>query len=153
MGTRQVAGERQHHNGTCQQHRTFPVSEHHLSAIDASHGQRLTLSGGAPDQPSSTFDSDRTRTNMSSHYYAPTTDLLLQNLSMVVGNPSARCFANTPWRAFCWMCAYLAEFNRDPWGVIKDAVQTLDEITWQELMNCWANQALGSISVTTRWSR
>ena len=138
---------------------------------------------------------------------------------MVVGNPSARCFANAPWRAFCWTCAYLAEFNRDPWGVIKDAVQTslemsepvdtqrlpglhhlwqkhdlnmegdaahfvhslwihpqtrvmqyrhteikeggyvaehiqlplivdypdefLDEITWQELMNCWANQGLG----------
>ena len=50
-------------------------------------------------------------------------------LSMVVGNPSARCFANAPWRAFCWMCAYLAEFNRDPWGVIKDAVQTSLELS------------------------
>ena len=27
------------------------------------------------------------------------------------------------------MCAYLAEFNREPWGVIKDAVQTSLELS------------------------
>ena len=190
-----------------------------LPAPAAPHGPCLTLTGGASNTPATSADTGERASFMSSHYYASTTDLLLQNLSMVVGNPSARCYANAPWRAFCWMCAYLAEFNRDPWGVIKDAVQTslelsepvdiqqlpglhqlwekhnlnmegdaahfvhslwvhsqtrvlqyrhteikeggyitehiqvplivdypdefLDEITWQELMNCWANQGYG----------
>lgn len=39
--------------------------------------------------------------------YASTADSLLQNLSMSIGNPSARCFANAPWRAFTWTCARL----------------------------------------------
>lgn len=72
---------------------------------------------------------------------------------MVVGNPST----NAPWRAYTWMRAFLAEFNLEPWGTIKDAVQASlelaepvdikqlpveyqDEITWQELLNWWANQ-------------
>ena len=75
------------------------------------------------------------------------------------------------------MCAYLAEFNMEPCGAIKDAVlaslelsepvdvkslpglyltehvqlplvvdypeEFLDEITWRELINNWANQGLG----------
>ena len=217
-GTQSVAGEQQ------PPHESYPQPQSNstaqlLTACDPTHGPCLKLTGGAPDQTSSTCETDWRHTTMSTQYYAPTTELLLQNLSMVVGNPSARCFANAPWRAFCWMCAYLAEFNRDPWGVIKDAVQTslelsepvdiqrlpglhqlwqkhdlnvegdaahfvhslwihsqtrvmqyrrteikeggyvkeniqlplivdypdeyLDEITWQELMNCWANQGYG----------
>ena len=214
-----VAGDMQQLHSTFQPQQRIQGLAHHSSEPAAPHGPWLKITGGASAKPSSTFDSGRTQPNMSSHYYASTTDLLLQNLSMVVGNPSARCFANAPWRAFCWMCAYLAEFNRDPWGVIKDAVQTslelsepvdiqrlpglhqlwqkhdlniegdaahfvhslwvhsqtrvlqyrhtevkeggyvtehiqvplivdypdeyLDEITWQELMSCWANQGLG----------
>ena len=48
---------------------------------------------------------------------------------MIIGNPSARCYANAPWRAFCWMGACLVEFNREPWGTIKDAVQTSLELS------------------------
>lgn len=43
------------------------------------------------------------------HDYASGTDCLLQNLSTTVGNPSARCYANAPWRAFTWTCALLQE--------------------------------------------
>ena len=217
MGTQSVAGEQQHIE-TSRQSQPNPLLQP-TTACAPAHGPCLKLTGGAPDQPSSTWDTDSHPNSMSTQYYASTTDLLLQNLSMVVGNPSARCYANAPWRAFCWMCAYLAEFNRDPWGVIKEAVQTslelsepvdiqqlpglhqlwqkhdlnvegdaahfvhslwlhsqtrvmqyrhteikeegyvkehiqlplivdypdeyLDEITWQELMNCWANHGYG----------
>ena len=126
-GTQSVAGEQQHIE-------TFPQSQPNPllqppTACAPAHGPCLKLTGGAPDQPSSTWDTDSHPNSMSTQYYASTTDLLLQNLSMVVGNPSARCYANAPWRAFCWMCAYLAEFNRDPWGVIKEAVQTSLELS------------------------
>lgn len=55
--------------------------------------------------------------------YATTADLLMQNLTMIIGNPSQRCFANAPWRAFTWLCAFLQEHNLQPWGTIRDAVQ------------------------------
>ena len=55
--------------------------------------------------------------------YATTTDLLTQNLTMVVGNTSQRCFANASWRAFTRLCAFLQEHNLQPWGTIRDAVQ------------------------------
>ena len=42
---------------------------------------------------------------------------------MSVGNPSARCFANAPWRAFTWTCALLQETNTQPWGNLKEAAQ------------------------------
>lgn len=61
--------------------------------------------------------SDIETRDMSHHEYASTTDLILQNLTMIIGNPSARCYANAP-----WMRAYLAEFNMEPWGTLKDAV-------------------------------
>ena len=93
------------------------------------HGNRcLSISGGATYTDSTTLDYTASGT-MSYYEYAPTTDLALQNLSMIIGNPDARCYANAPWRAFCWMCAYLAEFNREPWGAIKDAVQTSLELS------------------------
>ena len=37
---------------------------------------------------------------MMAHDYASTTDCILQNLTMTIGNPSAHCFANALWRAF-----------------------------------------------------
>ena len=48
---------------------------------------------------------------------------ILQNLTMAVGNPSARCYANAPWRAFTWTCALLQETNTQPWGNLQAAVQ------------------------------
>ena len=55
--------------------------------------------------------------------FAMSTDLLMQNLTMIVGNPSQRCFANAPWRAFTWLCAFLQEHNLQPWGTVREAVQ------------------------------
>ena len=55
--------------------------------------------------------------------YASTPECILQNLSMTVGNPSARCFANAPWRAFTWTCALLQETHTEPWGTLHAAVQ------------------------------
>ena len=55
--------------------------------------------------------------------FASTTECILQNLTMTVGNPSARCYANAPWRAFTWTCALLQETNTQPWGNLQAAVQ------------------------------
>ena len=55
--------------------------------------------------------------------YATSTDCILQNLTMVVGNPSVRCFANAPWRAFTRVCALLQETSAQPWGTLQEAVQ------------------------------
>ena len=46
--------------------------------------------------------------------FASTTECILQNLTMAVGNPSARCCANAPWRAFTWTCALLQETCKYP---------------------------------------
>ena len=68
---------------------------------------------------------------------ATTTDLLTQNLTVIVGNPSQRCFANAPWRAFTWLCAFLQEHNLQPWGTIREAVQesleTVEAVGLQQL--------------------
>lgn len=55
--------------------------------------------------------------------YASTTECISQNLSMTVGNPSARCFANAPWRAFTLTFALLQETHTQPWGNLHEAVQ------------------------------
>ena len=55
--------------------------------------------------------------------YASTTECILQNLSMAIGNPSSRCFANAPWRAFTWTCGLLQETHTEPWGTLHAAVQ------------------------------
>lgn len=71
------------------------------------------------------------------HDYATTTDCLLQNLTMTVGNPSARCYANAPWRAFTWTCALLQETSAQPWGTLQEAVQesldTAEPVDLQQL--------------------
>lgn len=88
------------------------------------HGGCLKLS---PDSIQTTFESlGGGSPIMSTNECASTTDLILQNLCVIVGNPSSRCYANAPWRAFCWMCAYL---NREPWGTIKEAAQTSLELS------------------------
>lgn len=51
--------------------------------------------------------------------FASTTECILQNLTMGVGNPSARCYANAPWRAFTWTRALLQETNTQPWAIFK----------------------------------
>lgn len=77
---------------------------------------------------------------------------------MVVGNRSARRFANAPWCAFTWTRAYVAELNRDPRGTIQDAALTSLELAEpvasghqeafgtgrfvEKAWNCWANQGL-----------
>ena len=91
------------------------------------HGfrQRLSVIGGTAASTSSAQDSFET-SQMNQHGlydYATTADLLMQNLTMIIGNPSQRCFANAPWRAFTWLCAFLQEHNLQPWGTIRDAVQ------------------------------
>ena len=40
-----------------------------------------------------------------------------------LGNPSSRCFANAPWRAFTWTCALLQETHTEPWGTLHATVQ------------------------------
>ena len=60
--------------------------------------------------------------------YASTTECILQNLSRIVCNPSARCYANAPWRAFAWACALLQETHTQPWGNLQEAVQESMEL-------------------------
>ena len=101
------------------------------TAFHSGNGQPfVNLTGGTYSSSLETTTSTGCGTkDMSHHEYASTTDLILQNLTMIIGNPSTRCYANAPWRAFCWMCAYLAEFNLEPWGTVKEAVQTSLELT------------------------
>ena len=67
--------------------------------------------------------------------YATSTDCILQNLTMAVGNPSARCYANAPWRAFTWV-ALLQETSTQPWGTLQDAVQeSLDTAEAVDIMH------------------
>ena len=47
---------------------------------------------------------------------------------MTVGNPSARCYANAPWRAFAWTGALLQETRAQPWGNLQEAVQESMEL-------------------------
>ena len=77
--------------------------------------------------------------------------LILQNLNMVVGNPSSRCYANAPRRAFCWMCAYLAEFNREAWGVIKMPYKPLWNSMTQWTSNAYQDSTFCGKSTTSTW--
>ena len=81
----------------------------------------LSIKGGA--YPSGNTELPRTGLQPMEHEYASTTDCILQNLSMTVGNPSAYCYANAPWRAFSWTCALLQETSTQPWGTLQEAVQ------------------------------
>ena len=73
----------------------------------------LSILGGAPTG-TWTATSQATQ-NSGMQNYAASTDCILQNLTMVVGNPSLRCLANAPWRAFTWVCALLQETSTHPW--------------------------------------
>ena len=57
--TSHVAGEQQQHNLTCHTNMTVLTSENdHSSTSDTSHGQRLNISGGAPEQPAAEVECD-----------------------------------------------------------------------------------------------
>ena len=81
----------------------------------------ITIKGGAINLQSE-IDKIRRQPRMQ-NTYASTTECILQNLSMAVGNPSSRCFANAPWRAFTWTCGLLQETHTEPWGTLHAAVQ------------------------------
>ena len=71
--------------------------------------------------------------------YATSTDCILQNLTMAVENPSARCYANAPWRAFTWICAT----STQPWGTLQTAVQeSLDTAEAVDIMTLPGLKAL-----------
>ena len=89
---------------------------------ETAHGTPiLSILGGA----ATTADTSDSPTLKSAgmQNYATATDCILQNLTMVVGNPSVRCFANAPWRGFTWICALLQESSTQPWGTLQEAVQ------------------------------
>ena len=81
----------------------------------------VSIQGGG--KPTNKVTSTANHTGKMETSYASTTECILQNLTMAVGNPSARCYANAPWRAFTWTCALLQETNTQPWGNLKEAVQ------------------------------
>ena len=74
----------------------------------------IKIHGGGAQKPHR--KSSRPKVTMQGTY-ASTTECILQNLTMKVGNPSA------PWRAFTWTCALLQETNTQPWGNLQPAVQ------------------------------
>ena len=93
-----VAGEERHqashHSSTAQSN--FDLWQPHPTPADHGSRPRLAVIGGTAWMLTAT-------TEMNQHVlydYATSTDLLMQNLTMIVGNPSQRCFANAPWRAF-----------------------------------------------------
>ena len=99
---------------------TSPDSEHG-PLLGAPGPEVVSVQGGG--KKTSTAVSAAKHTGKMDTSYASTTECILQNLTMAVGNPSARCFADAPWRAFTWTCALLQETNTQPWGNLKEAVQ------------------------------
>ena len=107
------------------QETTFVALFAHASASDgpsfgAPGPDVVTIKGSGTQRPPQT--SSRGKAPMQGTF-ASTTECILQNLTMTVGNPSARCYASAPWRAFTWTCALLQETNTQPWGNLQAAVQ------------------------------
>ena len=101
---------------------SYTSTEYAEPTAGTAHGNdTLSILGGAAST-ADTFDS-ATAKKAGMQNYATATDCILQNLTMVVGNPSVRCFANAPWRAFTWICALLRETSTQPWGTLQEAVQ------------------------------
>ena len=104
-----------------------PLEAHTLHHQSRAHEQPVTdvsyisIKGGA--NPGTPAELNPPGLPMMAHDYASTTDCILQNLTMTIGNPSAHCFANAPWRAFTWTCALLQETSTQPWGSLQEAVQ------------------------------
>ena len=86
----------------------------------------VSIKGGA--LPSSSTGHRSQAAHRMQQTYTSTTECILQNLSMTVGNPGARCYANAPWRAFTWTCALLQETHTEPWGNLQEAVQESMEL-------------------------
>ena len=89
-------------------------------AFGAPGPEVVTIKGGGTHKKPPTSKGGKTTMQGT---FASTTECILQNLTMTVGNPSARRFANAPWRAFTWTCALLQETNTQPWGNLQAAVQ------------------------------
>ena len=98
-----------------------PATDTDGELLGAPGAQVIQIKGGASYFKQQHHKAD-TKLRMQSTY-GSTTECILQNLSMSVGNPSSRCFANAPWRAFTWTCALLQETHTEPWGNLYDAVQ------------------------------
>ena len=120
-GEQSYQGSREHNPSSFEENssRHFATFE---PAAGAPHGSAfLSILGGATSTEVTTGSSPQTETGMQN--YATSTDCILQNLTMVVGNPSVRRYANAPWRAFTWVCALLQETSTQPWGTLQEAVQ------------------------------
>ena len=113
-------------HGTAAKDTIVPVLTHFRFSQPSGHEDLkppdyLSIKGGAASSGSTELP--QSGPHHMEHEYASATDCILQNLSMTVGNPSAHCYANAPWRAFTWTCALLQETSTQPWGALQDAVQ------------------------------
>ena len=134
-------GEQSYHGGHEQHLSNFEahslqIPETTEPAVGAPHGKVFLSILGRASTTADTLDS-ATQKAPGMQNYATATDCILQNLTMVVGNPSVRCFANAPWRrAFTWVCALLQETSTQPWGTLQEAVQ--ESIDTAELVDIQA---------------
>ena len=123
----------------CHQDSNFNFCQQRPAPGDHGSRPRLAVIGGTSN-PSGTDWSSMAATTINQRVlydYATSTDLLMQNLTMIVGNLSQRCFANAAWRAFTWLCAFLQEHNTQFWGTVREAVQesleTCEAVDLQQL--------------------
>ena len=104
--------------------KTFAQLPHTSASDGPSSGapgpEVVTIRGGGSHRSPKTSQRGKAPTQST---FASTAECISQNLTMTVGNPSARCYANAPWRAFTWTCALLQETNTQPWGNLQAAVQ------------------------------
>ena len=120
-GEQSFHGGHEHNLSNFEAH-SLQIADTTETAVGAPHGSAfLSILGGAPSTDDTNDSATQTATGMQN--YATSTDCILQNLTMVVGNLSVRRFANAPWRAFTWVCALLQETSTQPWGTLQEAVQ------------------------------
>ena len=94
---------------------TEPATDTDGDIWGAPGAQVITIKGGASgNQQKHSSAAHKSRVQ---HTYGCNTECVLQNLSMTVGNPSSRCYANAPWRAFTWTSALLQETHTEPWAI------------------------------------
>ena len=116
-------------------HRSTNFAE--ASSLASTHGPLLgapgphvvSIQGGG--KPRSQVTPPAKHTGKMEATYASTTEVILQNLTMAVGNPSARCYANAPWRAFTWTCALLQETNTKE--AVQESLELAEPVDIQQL--------------------
>ena len=96
---------------------TKPAADSDGDLLGAPGAQVIQIKGGA-SYIKQKHHKAATKTKMQNTYGSTT-----ECISMTVGNPSSRCYANAPWRAFTWTCALLQETHTEPWGNLYEAVQ------------------------------